>query len=737
MDRFLYCLVLIMSTVSVFALPVGSVRDFDVTTYVGGPVTTVTATVRAVQTVRPGLNVSLWVEDTVWNQGGLNGLNETGLDDRQLVVNEFSLWISRTVVPKLESSYYTIQEVQNSPSPGLNILFLDLKDGFSQNGSYIAARFHPPDQDLSTGFNGMNLLYVDVNPGTIATEIIRGINKRKTYQEVTRALGYLALYQQDSTEEAWIKEGFSQFMIYRFLNQEPFPSAQARILDAPSQATTEAVHYLTDLSSMRLAFNVEEKDVHRIFVSTNPRNPNDNRNTRSFRGMNYLFFNYIFHRAGGNFQRRVTDGDRFYQALMKESTDGLEGLNKVLTANSLPTAQELYADFLLSCLIRTTESRYSLKSFNQGTLSLGNYSLIQVLNQDAGVRLNPFGVSLSRFFNPTGSDQYEVLVTIPAGLGNSKVVVLKKDITGVFSIERFLSNEDRRVFVPPGVEKQILSVNLDTLIKDFRPQLILSPLTQEVPFEFEPNSNKRFGEVTKAITITDTIVSAQTSNNGTGNIVINLPSRGVYGMLLENQSTTDLAFSLNNEIVTTRVFIDTYKSSNLSVSSLVPVTNRKSLILRKRSTQEFLIYNDNPVNVSFSLLFNSVASSLFVTPESTTTSDSSSTLSREEIEKLAGGGAGGCFIATASFGSLDHPLVRILCEFRESILLGSETGEFFVRSYYHYSPPLANLIEGSTILRILTSLCLLPVVVLAFLILNPWLLFAGFLALPLRSKNHG
>ena len=59
----------------VIALPVGSVRDFEVVTQPLATVNTVTATVRASTTVRPGLDITFWVEDTVWNSQQLNGLN--------------------------------------------------------------------------------------------------------------------------------------------------------------------------------------------------------------------------------------------------------------------------------------------------------------------------------------------------------------------------------------------------------------------------------------------------------------------------------------------------------------------------------------------------------------------------------------------------------------------------------------------------------------------------------------
>ena len=142
----------------VSALPVGSVHDFDVVTQPLATVKTVTATVRAATTVRPGLELTFWVEDSVWNSQQMNGLNLATPSDRQFVVDEFADWMTRVLMPKLEGSFFNLGEVNNSASPGLNILFLDLQDDFQESGSYIGASFDPNDQSLTSSLNGMNLI---------------------------------------------------------------------------------------------------------------------------------------------------------------------------------------------------------------------------------------------------------------------------------------------------------------------------------------------------------------------------------------------------------------------------------------------------------------------------------------------------------------------------------------------------------------------------------------------------
>jgi len=75
-----------------------------------------------------------------------------------------------------------------------------------------------------------------------------------------------------------------------------------------------------------------------------------------------------------------------------------------------------------------------------------------------------------------------------------------------------------------------------------------------------------------------------------------------------------------------------------------------------------------------------------------------------------GSSGGGCFIATAAYGSYLHPQVQQLRHFRDLYLLTNAPGRAFVALYYRHSPPLADFIARHTVLRSMVRLALTPFV---------------------------
>jgi hypothetical protein len=101
----------------------------------------------------------------------------------------------------------------------------------------------------------------------------------------------------------------------------------------------------------------------------------------------------------------------------------------------------------------------------------------------------------------------------------------------------------------------------------------------------------------------------------------------------------------------------------------------------------------------------------------------------------AGGSGGGCFIATAAYGSSLHPHLDLLREIRDRYLRKSSSGRLFLAVYGRFAPSLAAFIDRHETLKALTRLALLPILGLCFLILyagpmTALVLLAALLVLP-------
>ncbi len=89
--------------------------------------------------------------------------------------------------------------------------------------------------------------------------------------------------------------------------------------------------------------------------------------------------------------------------------------------------------------------------------------------------------------------------------------------------------------------------------------------------------------------------------------------------------------------------------------------------------------------------------------------------------------ADACFIATASFGTLLHPCVGILRDFRDAFLVNHSAGRWLVDRYYTLSPPLADFIAGNAVLRFVVRALLLPFIGFSWLALQTGLGMTLFL----------
>jgi len=92
---------------------------------------------------------------------------------------------------------------------------------------------------------------------------------------------------------------------------------------------------------------------------------------------------------------------------------------------------------------------------------------------------------------------------------------------------------------------------------------------------------------------------------------------------------------------------------------------------------------------------------------------------------------GGCFIATAAYGSYAAPEVQVLRNFRDRYLATTGTGRLIVAWYYRNSPAAADLLNAHPAFRPAVRAMLLPIVVMSGLLVNtPGLVAVGVFVLP-------
>jgi hypothetical protein len=88
------------------------------------------------------------------------------------------------------------------------------------------------------------------------------------------------------------------------------------------------------------------------------------------------------------------------------------------------------------------------------------------------------------------------------------------------------------------------------------------------------------------------------------------------------------------------------------------------------------------------------------------------------VQSSGGSGGGGCFIATAAFGSKFEKQVQLLRRCRDLYLMPHTIGRVFVRVYYRYSPPMADFIASHNILRMMVRWSLSPLIGLSWMLLH-------------------
>ena len=111
----------------------------------------------------------------------------------------------------------------------------------------------------------------------------------------------------------------------------------------------------------------------------------------------------------------------------------------------------------------------------------------------------------------------------------------------------------------------------------------------------------------------------------------------------------------------------------------------------------------------------------------------------DAFNRAYGGSGGGCFIATAAYGSYLEEHVVTLRQFRDDHLLTNDVGRKFVDLYYRFSPPVAAAIAEHEWLQTITRVILTPIVfAVSYPVLagvNVTILLLAFIGLKVRRKR--
>jgi hypothetical protein len=84
----------------------------------------------------------------------------------------------------------------------------------------------------------------------------------------------------------------------------------------------------------------------------------------------------------------------------------------------------------------------------------------------------------------------------------------------------------------------------------------------------------------------------------------------------------------------------------------------------------------------------------------------------------SGSSGGGCFIATAAFGSYMEPHVQLLRDFRDLYLLTNTPGRWFVRTYYRYGPIAAHYIISNPYWKPVFRVALIPLAGISYVLVK-------------------
>lgn len=268
-----------------------------------------------------------------------------------------------------------------------------------------------------------------------------------------------------------------------------------------------------------------------------------------------------------------------------------------------------------------------------------------------------------------------------------------------------------------------------------KPSFVVPPISSGVTtFEFEYKALDSFGN-TIIVPLTVTASSNGITNFPTADLTFKTVTNDNMGMTVSNGTVTSLVAlnpaSLTNNTGKPESLL--YGALDLKVKVSNPGDSATVTVLLPAPApagykwfkynalrgwydySEHTSFNADRTQITLTLVDggigddDGVANGVIVDP---------SALAADPSTSATGSKGSGCFIATAAYGSILHPQVATLREFRDKLLLTNSFGRAFVTLYYKYSPPIADFIARHDILRFFVRVCLLPAILFSWLALQ-------------------
>ncbi len=112
---------------------------------------------------------------------------------------------NNSIYPMVETNYGSPSDVDNNGK--ITILILDIKDGYSAGGGYVAGYFHPINEYIDRHSNEREMLYMDCSPGNPGDEIFN-YTMAHEFQHLVN-YNQKVFVQGVGPQDIWINEGLS------------------------------------------------------------------------------------------------------------------------------------------------------------------------------------------------------------------------------------------------------------------------------------------------------------------------------------------------------------------------------------------------------------------------------------------------------------------------------------------------------------------------------------------------